>query len=71
MVEDGLVSFTFRVSSEDEWDRFYFVVDSLVVFSQGSGPNEWQSLNINVPTGYHTLDWYAQHKRNNGCIGGT
>ncbi|MES2997303.1 MAG: M6 family metalloprotease domain-containing protein [Verrucomicrobiota bacterium] len=62
----GKLTFYVKTSTEEDYDRFYFLLDGERVTLNGSttgisGDQEWQFVSVNVPDGRHTLTWtYAK-----------
>lgn len=53
----GTVTFWWKVSSEEEYDRLWFTMDSLNWATWISGEEDWQQFTYPVPAGTHTLRW--------------
>lgn len=53
---DDSISFAYKVSSEQDWDFFYFYVDGAEVFS-ASGEIEWTRVSVPVTAGSHTFSF--------------
>lgn len=55
-VRAGVASFSYRVSSEQGWDRFGFYIDGILV-QQWSGEVDWANYSTPVQAGTHTFEW--------------
>jgi hypothetical protein len=56
VVADGNISFARKVSSENYYDFFEFLIDDFVVLSL-SGEMPWEEYSHPVTTGQHTFQW--------------
>jgi hypothetical protein len=54
--EDGTLSFWRRVSSEEDYDKLRFYIDSQIV-DEWSGELDWQMESFDVSEGQHTFKW--------------
>lgn len=52
----GVLTFTYKVSSENNYDWLSFYVDSVRVF-RWSGEQGWSSVNYEFSAGEHTFEW--------------
>ncbi|XOV78609.1 MAG: reprolysin-like metallopeptidase [Aestuariibacter sp.] len=52
----GTLSFDYKVSSEEGWDKIFFYVDDEVVL-EDSGEKDWQTYTYQITQGVHTLKW--------------
>ncbi len=52
----GQLSFSYKVSSEQDWDYFYFYVDGNQVL-EISGDVDWTLFTTTLSAGQHTLSW--------------
>jgi len=50
------ISFAFKTSTENNYDWFYFILDSTTCY-RWAGANDWTTYNYPVPAGTHTLTW--------------
>jgi alpha-tubulin suppressor-like RCC1 family protein len=57
VVGPGLLSFWWKVSSEEGYDGLWFRVDALNGATWISGERDWQQFTYPVPAGTHTLRW--------------
>ena len=49
------ISFDYRVSSEQNYDKFYVYLDGVAVINGVSGDLGWQTFETHIPAGSHTL----------------
>jgi len=54
MENDGVLSFWWRVSSEEDWDYLKFYIDGILI-DQISGETGWQEQKFNLNMGEHTI----------------
>lgn len=59
MSEPGEISFAYKVSSEEWYDKFYFFIDGAVV-NYWSGQVGWETRSYSLSAGIHTLTWRYQ-----------
>jgi hypothetical protein len=60
LIGPGTISFWWRVSSEKNWDKFYFFLDTTEQASI-SGEISWEQRTYIIPKGSHTVRWiYAK-----------
>ncbi len=53
-----VVSFNYKVSSEDGWDFLEFLVEGTLMESwSGTSETDWRTYHYGVPAGSHTLTW--------------
>lgn len=55
-IEDGIMSFEYKVSSESNYDFLYFYLDGVQVV-HWSGELDWGTFQYPVPAGQHTAMW--------------
>ncbi len=65
--QDDTLSFTYRVSSEYEWDYLRFYVDSLLE-QKWSGNSGWKEYSLPIEEGWHEITW--SYKKDEGWTGG-
>ena len=52
----GLISFYFKVSSENNWDKLKFYIDETFI-SEWSGEIDWEEFSYSVSQGNHEFRW--------------
>lgn len=57
LTQDGSVSFWYRVSSETNYDKFWFYIDGVTKISGRSGTIGWTQVSYPLAAGQHTLMW--------------
>jgi len=57
VVGPGTLTFWWKVSSEEEYDRLWFGMDYLNWATWISGETEWRQFTFHVPAGSHVLRW--------------
>jgi hypothetical protein len=53
----GVLSFWWKVSSEEDFDLLRMEVDGVEATTAISGEVEWQRVTVAIPSGSHTLSW--------------
>ncbi|RME94181.1 MAG: hypothetical protein D6766_06435 [Verrucomicrobia bacterium] len=53
---DGRGAFDFKVSTEEGWDYFEFLIDGRVM-EKRSGESDWSRYEFTLTAGRHTLEW--------------
>ncbi|MBQ4356224.1 MAG: T9SS type A sorting domain-containing protein [Bacteroidales bacterium] len=56
VIRDGLVSFYYKTSTENNYDWLYFYIDD-VQLSRWSGTHDWTHAAFPVQAGHHTFRW--------------
>ncbi len=51
------LSFDYKVSSEYGYDKFYFLLDGVILINGESGVIDWKYFATNISPGNHTLEW--------------
>ncbi len=57
LIQDGTVSFWYRVSSESGYDKFWFYIDGSEKLGGKSGTIGWTQVSYSLTAGTHTLIW--------------
>jgi len=65
VAEDGVVSFAYKVSSENQWDILYFKIDGAWMTYGWSGDTGWNTVSFDITAGEHLLTW-GYHKDSTG-----
>lgn len=53
---DGLLTFSYKVSTEEDYDFLYFYIDDVLQFS-ASGEVDWTTVSYSLTSGSHTFKW--------------
>lgn len=53
---DGLLTFSYKVSTEEDYDFLYFYIDDVLQFS-ASGEVDWTTVSYPLTSGTHTFKW--------------
>ncbi len=63
--EDCILSFAYKVSSENQWDLLYLKIDGQWMTNGWSGDTGWNTVSFDITAGEHLLTW-GYHKDSMG-----